>query len=107
MHYFFSGLNYLRTIYFLFIYIEHLVLETCSSIVFDRFMNFEIKILKDQEPAISTTIAVPVSDEMSEDIKLIKKSSERNRRLVNESARQFFSQLIEKYKSGEFEVESA
>lgn len=107
MTYFFLGLKYLPTIYFLFISIEYLFIETCSSIVFDRFMDFKIKILKDQEPAISTTIAVPVSDEMSEDIKLIKKSSERNRRLVNESARQFFSQLIAKYKSGEFDVESA
>lgn len=107
MTYFFSLFKYLRTIYFLFSFMYYLFLETCSSIVFDRFMDFKIKISKDQEPAISTTIAVPVSDEMSEDIKLIKKSSERNRRLVNESARQFLAQLIEKYKSGEFDVESA
>lgn len=107
MTYFFSSLKYLRTIYFLFIFIVDLFLETIACIVFDRYMDFKIELLKDQEPAISTTIAVPVSDEMSEDIKMIKKSSERNRRLVNETARQFFSQLIDKYKSGEFDSESA
>lgn len=64
-------------------------------------LNF---VLKEKEPSISKIISVPVTEEIERDLQRIKGSSQRNRRMVNELARQFFTQLIKKYDEGGFEL---
>lgn len=65
-------------------------------------MKFNLNIEVEHEDPISFPISVPLTEAMREEVKKIKRSSERNRKIVNDLARQFFSQLIEKYNSGEF-----
>lgn len=57
----------------------------------------------DVELPISERLSVPVSADIKNDVKRIKDSSRRNRKIVNELSRKFFAQLIAKYDAGEFE----
>ncbi|MGZ3796480.1 MAG: hypothetical protein ACXVB1_08950 [Pseudobdellovibrionaceae bacterium] len=70
-------------------------------------MDFKLTIIKEKEAPITTPLSVPVPEEMKKDIQRIKREHKNNSRMVNELARQFFAQLIEKYDNGEFEIESA
>lgn len=65
--------------------------------------NFEIK---ESDNPVTTVIGVPVSEEMKIAITEIKKKKE-NAKLVNDLGRQFFAQLIERYRAGGFESGSA
>lgn len=65
-------------------------------------MEFKLKI-KDDEVSITTPISVPVSKEMESDLKRIKSSSPRNRKIVNDFMRQFIAELIVKFDAGEFD----
>lgn len=66
-------------------------------------MKFTISADIDDKPSIKTTLSVPVTEELKEEVERLKRSSKKNKKLVNEYSRQFFEQLVDKFDKGEFE----
>lgn len=62
-------------------------------------MEISLEIKESKSPVLSS-LSIPVSEEMKSAIQEIKKTKDKNGRLFNDLTRQFFAQLIEKYKTG-------
>jgi hypothetical protein len=66
-------------------------------------MKFNLDVNVEHEDPISFPLSVPMTEAMREEIKKIKRSSNKNQKIVNDLARQFFAQVIEKFHAGEFD----
>lgn len=70
-------------------------------------MDFKLTVVKEKEEPINMPLSFPVPETMKQDIKRIKATSRHHSRVINELARQFFTQLIAKYDAGEIDLTSA
>lgn len=68
-------------------------------------MDFKLDIDIKKKPPISSTISIPVSESLDEDIQRIKRVHCKNPRIFNELVRQFLSQLVVKFDNGEIDCE--
>jgi len=72
-------------------------------------MDIKLRLPEETQKRESITEAISFSGtkKMKSDIRNIKNSSIRNKKLINEFARQFFAQLVDKFGNGDFEKEPA
>ena len=67
-------------------------------------LNLEIK---EKGPSLTEPVSFMVTEQMKLEIQDIKRTSKRNQMLMNELMRQCLSQLITKFRSGEFDESRA
>lgn len=59
--------------------------------------------LKETGPSLTETVSFMVTEDMKSEVRRIKMTSERNKKLMNEFLRQCTAQLIQKFDAGEFD----